>query len=109
MSGPLRPSCRPDAHVRNDYARLPRGHVCIDIQPNTPTLVPDPSDTLNIGGFSDGVLNPVAVFKPLAVFNTMAVFNPVAVFNTMAVLNPVAVLLTDDTGRFGAEVKVVEL
>ena len=77
--------------------------VCIDLQPYSSTQAPDRSDTLNIGGFSDGVLNPVTVL------NTVAVFNPVAVFNTVAVFNPVAVLLTKDTGRFVAEVQVVEL
>ena len=49
------------------------------------------------------------MLNPVAVFNPVAVLNPVAVFNTMAVFNPVAVLLTDDTGRFVAEVQVVEL
>ena len=54
-------------------------------QPYTPTLVPDPSDILNIGSFSDSVFNPVAV------------------------LNPVAAFLTQDIGQFVAEVQVVEL
>ena len=90
-SEPLRPSCHPDAHVGNDYARLPRGHVCIDTQPYTPTLVPDPSDTLNIGGFSDSVFNAVAMFNPVALFNV------------------VAAVLAEDTGRFVADVEAVEL
>lgn len=53
--------------------------VCIDLQPYTTTQAPDRSDILNIGGFSDAVFRVVASF------------------------------LSDDAGRFVAEVEAVEL
>ena len=53
--------------------------VCIDLQPYTTTQAPDRSDILNVGGFSDAVFRVVASF------------------------------LSDDAGRFVAEVEAVEL
>jgi 60 kDa SS-A/Ro ribonucleoprotein len=53
--------------------------VCIDLQPYTTTQAPERSDILNVGGFSDAVFSVVAAF------------------------------LTDDGGRFVAEVEKVEL
>ena len=53
--------------------------VDIDLQPYGTTQAPNRSDTLNVGGFSDAVLNVVAAF------------------------------LADDAGRFVAEVEKVEL
>jgi len=53
--------------------------VCIDLQPYTTTQAPDRSDILNVGGFSDAVFSVVASF------------------------------LSDDAGRFVAEVDAVEL
>lgn len=53
--------------------------VCIDLQPYTTTQAPDRSDILNVGGFSDAVFSVVASF------------------------------LSDDAGRFVAEVEAVEL
>ncbi|MGO9110149.1 MAG: TROVE domain-containing protein [Thermoguttaceae bacterium] len=53
--------------------------VCIDLQPYTTTQAPERSDILNVGGFSDAVFSVVAAF------------------------------LTDDSGRFVAEVEKVEL
>ena len=53
--------------------------VCIDLQPYTTTQAPDRSDILNVGGFSDAVFNVVAVF------------------------------LTEDAGRFLAEVEATAL
>jgi 60 kDa SS-A/Ro ribonucleoprotein len=53
--------------------------VCIDLQPYTTTPAPDRSDILNVGGFSDAVFSVVASF------------------------------LSDDAGRFVAEVEAVEL
>ena len=53
--------------------------VCIDLQPYTTTQAPDCSDILNVGGFSDAVFSVVASF------------------------------LSDDAGRFVAEVEAVEL
>lgn len=41
--------------------------------------------------------------------NPVTVFNSVAVLNLVTVFSPMAVLLTDDGGRFVAEVKAVEL
>lgn len=43
---------------RNPHARL----VCIDLVPNTTTQVPDRTDILNIGGFSDAVFEIVSAF-----------------------------------------------
>lgn len=53
--------------------------VCIDLQPYTTTQAPDRSDILNVGGFSDAVFSVVASF------------------------------LSDDVGRFVAEVEAVGL
>ena len=53
--------------------------VCIDLQPYTTTQAPDRSDILNVGGFSDAVFSVVASF------------------------------LSDDAGRFVAEVEAVEV
>ena len=53
--------------------------ICIDIAPYGHTQAPDRADILNIGGFSDAVFQVVASY------------------------------LTGDTGRFVAEVEVVEL
>ena len=53
--------------------------VCIDIQPYTSTQAPDRNDILNVGGFSDAVFRVVAAF------------------------------LTEDAGRFVAEVEAIEL
>ena len=53
--------------------------VCIDLQPYDSTQAPDRSDILNVGGFNDAVFNVVAAF------------------------------LTEDTGRFVAEVEAIEL
>jgi 60 kDa SS-A/Ro ribonucleoprotein len=36
--------------------------VCIDLQPNTTTQVPDRQDVLNIGGFSDSVFSTIGRF-----------------------------------------------
>jgi 60 kDa SS-A/Ro ribonucleoprotein len=52
--------------------------VCIDLQPYTTTQAPGRSDILNVGGFSDVVFSVVAAF------------------------------LTEDAGRFVAEVEAVE-
>jgi 60 kDa SS-A/Ro ribonucleoprotein len=43
---------------RNPDAKL----VCIDMQPNTTTQVPDSKDVLNVGGFSDSVFDIVNLF-----------------------------------------------
>jgi len=53
--------------------------VCIDLQPYTTTQAPDRSDILNVGGFSDAVFSVVASF------------------------------LSNDAGRFVAEVEAVVL
>ncbi|MFZ1010881.1 MAG: TROVE domain-containing protein [Candidatus Sulfotelmatobacter sp.] len=53
--------------------------VCIDLQPYTTTQAPDRTDILNVGGFSDAVFSVVASF------------------------------LSNDAGRFVAEVEAVEL
>jgi 60 kDa SS-A/Ro ribonucleoprotein len=53
--------------------------VCIDLQPYTTTQAPDRSDILNVGGFSDAVFSVVAAF------------------------------LSEDAGRFLAEVEAIEL
>jgi 60 kDa SS-A/Ro ribonucleoprotein len=53
--------------------------VCIDLQPYATTQAPEQADVLNVGGFSDAVFSVVAAF------------------------------LTDDRGRFVAEVEAVEL
>ena len=53
--------------------------VCIDLQPHTTTQAPDRSDILNVGGFSDAVFRVVPSF------------------------------LSDDAGRFVAEVEAVEM
>ena len=53
--------------------------VCIDLQPYTTTQAPDRSDILNVGGFSDAVFSVVAAF------------------------------LSEDAGRFVAEVEAVSL
>ena len=53
--------------------------VCIDLQAYTTTQAPERSDILNVGGFSDAVFSVVAAF------------------------------LSDDSGRFVAEVEKVEL
>jgi 60 kDa SS-A/Ro ribonucleoprotein len=53
--------------------------VCIDLQPYTTTQAPEPSDILNVGGFSDTVFSVLAAFVP------------------------------DDNGRFVAEVEAVDL
>lgn len=53
--------------------------VCIDIQPYGSTQAPERADILNIGGFSDAVFNVVASY------------------------------LSDDAGRFVAEVESIEL
>jgi 60 kDa SS-A/Ro ribonucleoprotein len=53
--------------------------VCIDIQPYGSTQAPERTDILNIGGFSDAVFNVVASY------------------------------LSDDAGRFVAEVESIEL
>ena len=44
---------------RNPNARL----VCIDLQPNTSTQVPDDKSVLNIGGFSDTVFDLISNFS----------------------------------------------
>jgi 60 kDa SS-A/Ro ribonucleoprotein len=53
--------------------------VCIGIQPYGSTQAPERADILNIGGFSDAVFNVVASY------------------------------LSDDAGRFVAEVESIEL
>ena len=53
--------------------------VCIDLQTYDSTQAPDRSDILNVGGFNDAVFNVVAAF------------------------------LTEDAGRFVAEVEAIEL
>ncbi len=53
--------------------------VCIDLQPYTTTQAPDRNDILNVGGFGDAVFSVVAAF------------------------------LTEDAGRFVAEVEATEL
>jgi 60 kDa SS-A/Ro ribonucleoprotein len=53
--------------------------VCMDLQPYTTAQGPDRDDTLNIGGFSDGVFSVVAA------------------------------LLAEHAGRFVGEVEAVEL
>ena len=53
--------------------------VCIAVQPYTTTQAQDRSDILNVGGFSDAVFSVVAAF------------------------------LTEDTGRFVAEVEAIEM
>ena len=53
--------------------------VCIDLQPYATTQAPERSDILNVGGFSDAVFSVVAAF------------------------------LSDDSGRFVADVEKVEL
>ena len=53
--------------------------ICIDLQPYTTTQAPDRSDILNVGGFSDAVFSVVAAF------------------------------LTEDAGRFVAEVEAIDL
>lgn len=53
--------------------------VLIDLQPYTTTQTPDRSDVLNIGGFSDALFEVVAAF------------------------------LSEDAGRFVAEVEAIEL
>lgn len=44
--------------ARNPNAKL----ICIDIQPNTTTQVPDSQDVLNVGGFSDAVFDIANLF-----------------------------------------------
>lgn len=53
--------------------------VCIDLQPNTTSQVPERSDILNVGGFSDAVFEVISAF------------------------------LTGDAGRFVAEIESVRL
>ena len=53
--------------------------VCIDLQAHRTTQAPEREDILNVGGFSDAVFSVVASF------------------------------LSDDAGRFVAEVEAVEL
>ena len=53
--------------------------ICIDVQAYTTTQAPERDDILNIGGFSDAVFQVVSSF------------------------------LSDDAGRFVAEVEAVEL
>jgi 60 kDa SS-A/Ro ribonucleoprotein len=53
--------------------------VCIDVQPYTTSQAPDRSDILNIGGFSDAVLEVVDAF------------------------------LRNDTGRFLSEIEAIEV
>jgi len=53
--------------------------VCVDLQPYTTTQAPDRSDILNVGGFSDAVFSMVASY------------------------------LSDDAGRFVADVEAIEL